>query len=83
MISGNPRAGDPLEQLRALHLPEEIGLWPPAPGWWLLGGLLAALATVTMLAIRARRRSLRAHALRELEELICRMLEANYSLEKL
>mgnify|MGYP003664734591 CR=1 FL=1 len=25
-----------LEQLRDLQLPDAIGLWPPAPGWWLL-----------------------------------------------
>jgi hypothetical protein len=28
--------------LRDLHLPEAIGWWPLAPGWWLLIGLLAA-----------------------------------------
>ncbi|MBV1873520.1 MAG: DUF4381 domain-containing protein [Gammaproteobacteria bacterium] len=26
---------DPLAQLKGLHLPPEIGLWPPALGWWL------------------------------------------------
>lgn len=28
--------------LRDLHLPEAIGLWPLAPGWWVLIVLLAA-----------------------------------------
>jgi hypothetical protein len=28
--------------LRDLHLPEAIGWWPPAPGWWVLLGLLVA-----------------------------------------
>jgi hypothetical protein len=28
--------------LRDLHLPEAIGWWPLAPGWWLLIGLLVA-----------------------------------------
>ncbi len=32
-----------IEQLRDLHLPEAIGLWPPAPGWWLLALLSVAL----------------------------------------
>jgi len=33
---------DPLAQLRDIHLPEQIGWWPLAPGWWLLALLTIA-----------------------------------------
>lgn len=39
----SPAAQDPLASLRDIHLPEAIGCWPPAPGWWLLASLLLAL----------------------------------------
>jgi len=30
-------------RLRGLHLPEPVAWWPPAPGWWVLGGMMLAL----------------------------------------
>lgn len=38
-----PEAQDPLAQLRDIHLPEAVGLWPLAPGWWILIALFLAL----------------------------------------
>lgn len=57
--------------LRGLHLPEAAGLWPPAPGWWLLGALvLALLAWVTLVLFRQLRRwHFRRWVLGELERL--------------
>lgn len=56
---------EPLAQLRGLHLPDPVGFWPPAPGWWALAGFVVAAAIVTLLLARRRRRSLGHHALRE------------------
>lgn len=44
---------DPLAQLRDIHLPDGIGVWPPAPGWWLLGILLIG-ALVALIVWRYR-----------------------------
>jgi len=56
--------------LRGLHLPEPVGWWPLAPGWWLL---IAALVVASALLIRAwlkrrARSAARRRALRQLEE---------------
>ena len=36
---------DPLAELKGIHLPAEIGSWPPAPGWYLLALLLLVSVT--------------------------------------
>lgn len=33
-------AQDPLAQLQDIHMPTDIGLWPPAWGWWVLAIVL-------------------------------------------
>lgn len=62
---------DPLAALRPYHLPEPVGWWPPAPGWWLLAGLvLLLLLTMLRLAwLGWRRAAPRRAALRELQQL--------------
>ena len=62
-------APDPLAELRGIHLPQPVGFWPPAPGWWGLAALLVASAVVTTIVVKRRRRSVVRHALRELDGL--------------
>jgi hypothetical protein len=46
-----------LKQLHDLHLPEAPSIWPLAPGWWLLGFLIATLVGALLIgAYRMRRR---------------------------
>ncbi len=64
MNSANVQA---LSDLRDIHLPGAVTLWPLAPGWWLILGGLLALALGVHLHLRARRRSLKRAAVRELD----------------
>jgi hypothetical protein len=62
----------PLDQLRDIHLPADIGWWPLAPSWWILMIALATLiTTLTILYLKHRRKNAwRKSALKELK-LIC------------
>jgi len=62
-------AADPLAQLRGIHLPDPVGLWPLAPGWWLLAGVVVLAALGLWLWSRRRRRSVARQALHELDGL--------------
>ncbi|MEE4298993.1 MAG: DUF4381 domain-containing protein [Pseudomonadales bacterium] len=51
-----PGALDLLNSLKDIHEPAAPGLWPPAPGWWMLAALLAgALVALLFEALRRRR----------------------------
>jgi len=63
--------------LRDLHLPDVVGWWPLAPGWWVLLGLLViALAYLAWRWYRAWKfNAPRRYALRELARLETEYLE--------
>jgi hypothetical protein len=62
---------DPLAGLRGYHLPDPVGWWPPAPGWWVLALLTLVLlaAGIHWAARRHRRRAAARQALKELARL--------------
>lgn len=66
----NPAAGTLLE-LRDIHAPPPPGIWPPAPGWWLLALLLTGVAMVLLLRLRRylQARRFRQQVMRELEDI--------------
>ncbi len=61
-------AQDPLAQLQDIHLPPEIGVWPPAWGWWALALLIVAVVSALLFFITRKksRNAYRALAIAEL-----------------
>ena len=64
-----PTAVDPLAALRGLHLPEPVGLWPLAPGWWMVF-VAFSLLLFGAIAWRRHRRVLEDSASRDSDELM-------------
>ena len=57
-------------ELRDIHLPDAVAWWPPAPGWWILAILAAALAVLAWIGYSRRaRRPLRRLSLDELAKI--------------
>lgn len=52
-----PTSSPPLPDLRDVHLPDPVSLWPPAPGWWIVLGLVVTGAIVFMWLMAYRRRT--------------------------
>jgi glucan phosphoethanolaminetransferase (alkaline phosphatase superfamily) len=65
----NPQ--DPLANLKPLRVGEAIGWWPPAPGWWLLVGIVIVLLAVLAYLLRRhyKRNAYRRVALARLKSL--------------
>ncbi|MCA1764993.1 MAG: DUF4381 domain-containing protein [Desulfobulbaceae bacterium] len=63
---------DPLARLRDIHLPEPVGWWPPAPGWWLVGIAVLVVVVLTVVYLRrwVKKGRYRREAKRELRLLI-------------
>src|SRR5687768_3474864 len=70
-------AEDPLAQLADIHLPGEVPFWPPAPGWWMLAGvLLVSLALIVRYFYLQGQTKRRMHsALHELDQVYRTWLE--------
>lgn len=64
----DPQVGnDALASFRDIHLPPPVGLWPLAPGWWALAGLLFALLLLGAVLEWRRRQTLGYRAMRALD----------------
>lgn len=61
-------AQDPLAQLHDIHVPADIGIWPPAWGWWVLLAIIivSLYALVFFIKRKKSRNAYRALAIAEL-----------------
>jgi len=57
-----PTSNLSLQDLREIHLPDPVPLWPPAPGWWIVLGL-GVTVVIVFIWVRAYRRGTKARRL--------------------
>lgn len=67
----NPEQAQLLEQLRDVHLPNDVSWWPLAPGWWIIIGLVTIIAILLIVKAYLKKRHYRfaRYAIAELEQL--------------
>ncbi|WP_419835150.1 DUF4381 domain-containing protein [Endozoicomonas atrinae] len=70
---------NPLDQLRPNHLPDPVGLWPPAIGWWILTLIVIALLVLVSVYIwrRWQKNRYRSEALHQ-----ARQIKADYQVHQ-
>jgi hypothetical protein len=62
-----PTSSEVLQDLHDVHLPDPVSVWPPAPGWWIvLGVVVAGVLLVRWVRAYRRRTKVRRLALAEL-----------------
>lgn len=76
---------DPLANLRDIHLPDAIGLWPLAPGWWFVIIIASLLFIILFYAVRRYRQTtaFKRTASQQLDRLNNQCLEDNLYLKQL
>lgn len=79
-----PNAQFDPSQLADIHLPENIGIWPIAPGWWLLLALFILLCVLIFLFSKENKNIKKSLSPKQLRRLALKELtniEKNYQFE--
>ena len=60
-----------LPELRDIHLPEGVSVWPPAYGWWVILGEALCFVLIIALVQLLRKKSKKLYALHLLKNIYC------------